>query len=100
FLCKRIANITVLYENGKNKSRRHSFKERIFQECSKKTLPILGMMALVNMPTITKAAETMVTSCQFGCQNSCSGSCGGACSYNCQNTCSGTCQNRCSGWNR
>ena len=85
-------------QNEKILSRRGFFKD-----VAKKALPILGAVALINVPTITKATEstqvrctTCMGSCE-GCGNSCAESCVGKCKGTCKGTCEGTCDKTCTG---
>ena len=75
-------------------------RRQFFKKAAKSVLPILGAIALSNVPLIGKAMNhesSTEMGCNWGCTYGCSGSCGGACSMSCQNTCSGSCQGRCSG---
>ena len=74
-------------QNEKILSRRDFFKN-----AAKKALPILGAVALVSIPSITKAAQTKVADCNYGCTGSCEGLC-----TSCTGTCSGTCTGSCTG---
>lgn len=72
-------------------------RREFFKNAGKKALPILGAVALMNIPTIAKAVEA--TGCTSGgCYTSCQGSCKGGCSTRCENVCTGcgsACQNGC-----
>ena len=70
-------------------------RREFFKNAAKKALPILGAIVLVNLPTITKAAETKTTN-GCSCGSSCYGSCSGGCRDGCEG-CSGSCQGRCYG---
>lgn len=64
-------------------------RREFFKNAGKKALPILGAVALMNIPTIAKAVEAT------GCT---SGGCYGSCSTRCENVCTGcgsACQNGC-----
>jgi len=77
-------------ENEEIQSRREFFKS-----AAKKALPILGVVALANMPIISKATETKdpATACQnYGCTMSCQSSCLG-----CTGECTG-CTGGCTGY--
>ena len=93
-------------KNHETQSRREFFKE-----AARKTLPILGAVALLSNPLIAKVtdsermdcygscyntcANTCVDACNQKCSNSCSGSCRGNCLNGCKNRCSGTCKGDC-----
>lgn len=98
----------------KKKNEEIQSRREFFKKAAKGALPILGAIALANLPLLSEASETEVgwgcsygcsggcksgcgQSCSFSCSGGCKGGCGGACSYGCQNTCKGTCQGRCSG---
>lgn len=84
-------------------------RREFFKKAAKGALPILGAIALANMPLLSKASEEVPMGCRgncsYGCGGACStscsggckGGCGGACSYSCQNTCKGSCQGSCRG---
>jgi hypothetical protein len=63
-------------------------RRQFFKKAAKGALPILGAIALANMPIIAKASETAM-GCSSGCYTSCSNTC--------SNTCVGGCNSRCSG---
>ena len=70
-----------------------------FKNAAKKALPILGAVALVNMPAITKAIGMKPSGCDAGsCEGGCGlNSCGGGCTDGCLNTCHNTCSGHCGG---
>ena len=95
-----------------NKNEELKSRRDFFRNAAKAALPIIGAIALSNVPLISKAAETEMgcswgcsggcsgscgRSCSYDCSGGCKGGCGGACSYSCQNTCKGYCQGSCSG---
>ncbi|MBR1785064.1 MAG: hypothetical protein IJ760_06485 [Bacteroidales bacterium] len=95
-------------ENEELQSRRQFFKE-----AAKKVLPVVGAIALANMPIVANAAtvsedfpEDCNGSCSYGCgrvcstgcSNSCSGSCSGGCKGGCYRSCSGSCSGSSKGY--
>lgn len=66
-------------------------RREFFKSASKSVLPILGVVALLTCPSLSKAAEV------YGCQYACSGSCFGSCQGTCSNTCLYTCYYGCKG---
>lgn len=97
-----------------NKKEEIQSRREFFKNAAKKALPILGAIALTQLPFVAKSHESQITQdCNFGCTGSCWGSCsstcGGNCTYGCQgnckgdcmgscrNGCDGSCQSRCSG---
>lgn len=66
-------------------------RRSFFKNAAKAALPILGAIALANMPIIAKASET-----PSGCTGTCYGACYGSCK-GCSTTCTGTCSNACTG---
>ena len=91
-------------QNEEIQSRREFFKE-----AAKKTLPVIGAIALASTPIFAQAAECDPTdcngNCSYGCgrqcstscSNSCAGSCSGACKGYCQGGCKGSCYGSCRG---
>ena len=78
------------------KQTRRSF----FRNVIGKTLPIIGIITLCNIPFQTKALSTNCTdgSCSGSCKGSCYGSCDGSCKDSCSGctgSCSGTCNGQC-----
>ena len=75
-------------------------RRQFFKNAAKGALPILGAIALANVPVILKATESPVTGCQGSCSGlcqgcrSCTGTCSGLCEgcRGCQGTCSGLCE--------
>lgn len=90
---------TIMKQNEKEElqSRRQFFKR-----AAKGALPILGAIALANMPMLASASEASSTSCSgcnnrcmHSCFNTCHGSCNKHCADNCSSNCRGTCSNSC-----
>ncbi len=67
-------------------------RREFFKSATKKALPILGAIALMSIPNITKAA---ITGCDYSCKTSCANDCYGHCKYGCKTTCSGSCSGSC-----
>jgi CXXX repeat radical SAM target protein len=84
-------------KQGELQSRREFFKK-----AAKNTLPIIGAIALSQIPFMSKASESKSQwGCQFGCTGSCQGtciSCVGGCTGTCRGGCAGTCMGTCAGW--
>ncbi len=92
-------------------------RRSFFKNAAKAALPILGAIAIANVPIISRAAANNPMDCQTGCHGACSDGCTAACSrvcagctaschaancyHSCHNTCSttctGTCYRTCSG---
>ena len=75
-----------------NKNNEIISRREFFKGAAKKALPIIGAVALMNVPNVLNAATTR-TSCDGTCSGSCSGyctSCTGSCSGGCTG-CSGSC---------
>ena len=66
-------------------------RREFFKQAAKKVLPIIGAIALANVPLLSHAAEKANTDCNYGCSLSCSGGCKGTC----RDTCSGACRDEC-----
>lgn len=65
-------------------------RRQFFKNVAKGALPILGAIALANLPLVSKATEPM------GCTGTCTGACYGSC-RGCSTTCTGTCSHGCRG---
>lgn len=85
-------------KDNKIQSRREFFKS-----AAKKALPILGAIALTQLPFVAKSHESKVTSycdygCKYGCDSTCLTGCQhrcGGCDYNCSGGCDGSCVGGC-----
>lgn len=82
-----IGNVKVMKEKKDELQSRRSF----FKAAAKGVLPILGAIALANVPLVGRAA-THESQNQSGCDD-----CYMWCVYNCYNTCKDTCSNTCKG---
>lgn len=56
-------------------------RREFFKKAAKGALPIIGLVALANVPQLSLAAEVM--------------NCGGSCRANCSTTCAFTCNTSC-----
>ena len=86
--------------NEKNKNQEIHSRREFFKNATKKVLPIIGIILLGNIPTITKANTPMdcedscTTFCNY-CKNNCEGSCDGKCDTTCYTTCERDCRDGC-----
>ncbi|MDE7401797.1 MAG: Cys-Xaa-Xaa-Xaa repeat radical SAM target protein [Muribaculaceae bacterium] len=78
-----------------NKNEELQSRREFFKKAAKGALPILGAIALANMPLIAKASESGYCTCSGNCSGSCSGSCVSTCRATCGNSCKGTCSYTC-----
>lgn len=69
-------------------------RREFFKSTAKKVLPIVGAIAISQIPLPSQAHEGNV---QKDCSSGCSGGCYTGCYYSCQGTCEGGCQNSCDG---
>lgn len=83
-------SLLIMKENKKEEvqSRREFFKS-----AAKKALPILGVIALANIPSLSKASNVEM-GCTGTCYQTCYGSCEG-CQYTCKGSCSRSCRTTC-----
>ena len=89
-------------------------RREFFKVSTKKVLPILGAITLINLPIVAKAAQkepmgcktsyydvgdcSHCSACYCTCEGSCSGkctSCSGNCYGDCEGNCKGDCQQTC-----
>ena len=97
-------------EKENNKEEIQSRRE-FFKKATRKTLPIVALIAAVKLPFFAKSATNHSTGCYYGCINSCYsciGTCLGTCTSciggcfscigTCVGTCTGTCMGSCMGW--
>ncbi|MBR4388281.1 MAG: Cys-Xaa-Xaa-Xaa repeat radical SAM target protein [Prevotella sp.] len=81
-----------------------------FKSAAKKALPIVGAIAVSQMPFVSHAHEKDTQStwcsgcyggcnsgCYTGCRGACTGSCEGGCQQSCDGSCTGDCSGSCSG---
>ena len=76
-------------ENGENKVLQG--RREFFKQASKRTLPIIGAIALMRSPVFAQTFNSNPTGCESGCEG-CSGGCQGCtgctgCSTNDSNRC-------------
>lgn len=64
-----------------------------FKRAAKSALPILGAIALTQLPFVAKSIES--NGCDYTCSISCQNDCYGSCRYECKTTCKGTCSGSC-----
>ena len=94
-------NEVIMKKQVKNLQSRRQF----FKNVVKTTIPILGAIALANIPlNLTASSVNMEcgeNSCHNGCQSACIGGCDSTCvagcDYTCQGGCDGTCKGGCEG---
>ncbi len=79
-------------EKNKKKDELQS-RRQFFKKAAKGTLPILGALALTQMPFLSQAHESQN---EMGCSGYCSQHCSAGCSHSCQG-CKGSCQTTCDG---
>ena len=84
-----------------NKKEEVQSRREFFKSAAKKALPILGAIALTQLPFVAKSHESQITQdcnygCAGGCYTNCVGSCEGNCNYWCTTTCRGGCAQTCS----
>lgn len=88
-------------------------RREFFKKAAKGALPILGAIAMADVPALVKAAENpmgcgsygdcnascMIScrSCSFGCSGNCDSSCKGGCQGSCYTGCLQSCHGTCSG---
>ena len=75
-----------------NKKEEVQSRREFFKSAAKKALPILGAIALTQLPFVAKSHENQIIhDCDYNCANGCYGGCAGSC----EGTCSGSCENEC-----
>lgn len=90
----------ILFQMEENKKTEELQSRReFFKQAAKKALPIIGAIALANVPLLSHAAEKVDSpmDCDWGCMYGCKGGCGRQCSTGCTNSCSGSCDGACKG---
>lgn len=70
-------------------------RREFFKVAAKKTLPIIGAVALLSNPMIAKAVEKETTNCRNACADDCAGRCEGSCYSTCKGTCDISCLKGC-----
>ena len=69
-------------------------RRQFFKKAAKGALPILGAIALANVPVMK--INAMRCDCSGGCSRGCYGSCSGECKGSCKGLCTTSCQGGCS----
>ena len=88
---------SLLIMKGNKKEEIQSRRE-FFKSAAKKALPILGAIALTQLPFVAKSHESQITQdCSYGCAGSCWGGCTSTCGGNCLTSCQGNCSGDCMG---
>lgn len=79
-------------------TKNHQNRRDFFKTSFQKTLPIISLLAIVNIPSVVHGNVTACTdgSCEGSCSGSCRGTCSGSCTGSCDG-CSGTCKGDCAG---
>lgn len=78
-----------------NLENRRSF----FKNALKKSLPILGIGILSQLPLLAQATNLSdCQACKTGCYGSCQGSCDSSCKGSCSGNCYGGCSDACGTW--
>ncbi|MBR6248529.1 MAG: Cys-Xaa-Xaa-Xaa repeat radical SAM target protein [Muribaculaceae bacterium] len=90
---------------NKKKNEELQSRRQFFKRAAKGALPILGAIALSQVPFLSQAHKSQNGwGCDWGCSNGCfssctgcTGGCSGSCRFNCSSTCQGQCYNSCYG---
>ena len=94
-VCKS-SNNTKMKENKKTEELQS--RREFFKQAAKKALPIIGAIALANVPLLSHAAEKVHSGCNGnGCKGTCEGGCYGGCRTGCENGCGSNCLMDCEG---
>lgn len=82
----------------KNKNEEILSRRGFFKKAAKGALPILGIVALTQMPFFVTEVRADCSECSGSCVTNCSGSCGmNSCGGGCHSGCGGTCYTTCKG---
>ena len=97
---KAIVLTNIFMKMEKNKNEELQSRRQFFKKAAKGVLPIIGAIALANIPLIANASESSGNSngcygCEGGCW-SCTGTCKNLCK-GCSGSCTGTCSSSCRG---
>ena len=71
-------------------------RRKFFKQTVQRTLPIIGAIAFISIPVITKAEKVDCYGCNNTCSNLCTGTCKTSCLDTCKNGCRHTCNYSCS----
>ena len=89
---------SIKFNMEKSKKEELQSRRQFFKKAAKTALPILGAIALANVPLIGKASTNAMgcssDGCSASCRTSCQTECRGHCRYACNTTCSGSCSSR------
>ncbi len=66
-----------------------------FKRAGQAVLPVVGVIAMSQIPMVSRAHEANAEMGCSGCSGSCTGDCRGSCSTNCDSSCDGDCYNGC-----
>lgn len=74
-------------------------RRQFFKKAAKGVLPILGALAIAQVPLLSNAHESNseMGCASSNCQNQCITSCKKTCSLKCKDTCENTCVGKCIG---
>ncbi len=75
-----------------NKKEELQSRREFFKRAAKSALPILGAIALANMPVIAQAATSETGVYCAGCKNDCTNGCAGGCHRSCGSSCGYGCK--------
>ena len=93
--------LKVMNDDGKNRKEDELLNRRqFFKKAGKGVLPILGAIALSNIPILGNAINhegEAELGCNLGCSNGCYNSCYTTCRLMCSGSCRGGCQGQCTG---
>ena len=96
--------INVISKSGTTTETSISFRllkelleRQIGKEAAKKALPIIGAVALISNPVLTRAAQLEPTYCEKGCYATCADNCTGSCLGDCRQSCRTSCSEGCQG---
>ena len=73
-------------------------RREFFKKAAKGALPILGLVALTNVPLLSQATEVM--GCGGSCRTQCTGYCQNTCNASCYHGCRSGCGTTCKGVNK
>lgn len=76
----------------KNKNEEIQSRREFFKKAAKVALPVVGAIALANLPIANAEAQYGCLGCGQSCRGTCSGPCTAACARSCSGSCSGSCR--------
>lgn len=80
----------------KKKNEELQSRREFFKRAAKSALPILGAIALTQLPFVVKSHESQITlDCSVYCAGGCRDTCNNTCDDTCRGNCVGTCNERC-----